>query len=429
MDSRLVKPGDVFVALATENNDGHHFVADAFEAGALSAIVAVKKQDMLSPTLQKKVIAAANPLTALHRLARLYRQYLGIPIVALTGSSGKTTTRNCISWVLSQHCTVGETHGNWNNTIGVPLSILRFRGNEDIGILECGANHVGEIGELSRIIRPSVGCITNIGYGHIGLFGSLTATTEAKFELVRGLSRRGYLLLNGDDRRLRKKAMQSGYRTVYFGLSRKCDVRATDLRVIPKKGIRFVHDDVEYAMPVCGRHFVYSALPALYFGKQYGMNPPQLQQALQSWHPVALRGGIERKASIDFIVDCYNANPSSMQHALQMLADNAQTHQRVAVLGDMLELGKYTTRCHRMIGTLCARLGLRSLITVGAHAREIAQSAQRSGMKSTQIYSCDTACEAVAVFRKAVRRADTVLLKASRGVGLEYLFEHFSGKR
>jgi len=206
-DSRKVARGDVFVAIATEKDDGHRYVRAAFAAGASAAIVAKGAQVECTPADRRKLIAVADPLRAVQRIAARYRQELDILLIGVTGSSGKTTTRSFIAAVLQTAFPVGETYTNWNNHIGVPLSLLRFSGEEWAGVIEMGANHTGEISVLSKVAQPDIAVITNIGYAHLGLFGSLAATTRAKFEIADGLTKKdGFLLLNGDDPRIVKHA-------------------------------------------------------------------------------------------------------------------------------------------------------------------------------------------------------------------------------
>jgi UDP-N-acetylmuramoyl-tripeptide--D-alanyl-D-alanine ligase len=425
-DSRKVTPGDVFVAIATENDDGHRYVGAAFAAGAAAAIISRRESVKCMAQDRKKLIKVIDPLHAVQRIATLYRRNLGILLIAVTGSSGKTTTRNFIASVLKTALPVGETYTNWNNHIGVPLSILRFTGRELAGVIEMGANHRGEISVLSKIAEPDVGLITNIGYAHLGLFGSLAGTTHAKFEIVDGFNRNnGFLLLNGDDGRLVAHARTIKVPTVYFGLSAESDVRAENVRFDLRRGLEFTVDKSEFRLQVAGRHFIYSALPAIFLGRRCGIPDTTIAKALAAQKPFDMRGTVEKRKDVTFIVDCYNANPSSMKNAVAMLADMADPGRRVAVVGDMLELGKYAKRLHHELGAMLVDGGVQKIIAAGQFAGDVADGAMKAGMVPKKIFTVTNAKEAAAMAKRTVKPGEVVLLKGSRGVHLETVLEKF----
>lgn len=429
-DSRHIASGDIFLALKTENNDGHQFIDAAFKAGASAAIASKKAHFSVSPRYRNRIIYVNNPLKAIQRAARSYRKALGILMIGITGSSGKTTTRSFIAQVLRQSFAVGETWSNWNNHIGVPLSILKFAGNEWLGVIEMGANHSGEIHQLSSIARPDIAVITNIGYAHVGLFGSLTKTTEAKFEIIDGMNKRkGFLLINGDDSRLVAHAKKSGFPTLSFGCSRRCSIVAESIKVDPEQGIHFHVDGMPFTMKMPGRHFIYSALPAIFMGRRCGLSDNDIACALASIEPVALRGTVEPIGDTECIVDCYNANPSSMESALDYLNDVAEKRRKVAVLGEMLELGRYTKQQHKRLGTVAAHHNVDRLIAVGPSAALIALGAQIGGMSTRTVQICDNADDAVRIARSVIKPGDTVLLKGSRGVQLEKIYNAMKEQR
>jgi UDP-N-acetylmuramoyl-tripeptide--D-alanyl-D-alanine ligase len=425
-DSRKVTKGDVFLAIATGNDDGHRYVRAAFRAGAAAAIVGKKAIVDCDPVDRKKLIVVDDPLRAVERAAAKYRKELDILLIGITGSSGKTTTRSFIASVLKQGFPVGETYTNWNNHIGVPLSILRFEGTEWAGVIEMGANHENEIGPLSKIAAPDIAVITNIGYAHVGLFGSLAATTRAKFEIAVGLNKKdGFLLLNGDDDRLVAASRRLGRKTVLFGTSSRCDVRPERVEFHPERGLSFILDGCEFHLPVPGRHFLYSALPAIFLGRRCGIPDERIASALAAQKPLALRGGIERKLSAAFIVDCYNANPSSMKSAIATLVEIAPPKHRVAIVGDMRELGRYSKKLHIELGVLLAESKVDRVIAVGEFAREVAAGAKKGGMPSRRIVTAMNAVDAVVLAKKKVSKSDVVLIKGSRGIHLETVFENF----
>jgi UDP-N-acetylmuramoyl-tripeptide--D-alanyl-D-alanine ligase len=424
-DSRKVTKGDVFVALKSERDDGHRFVNAAFAAGAAAVIVDRRTHVECAPRDARKLIAVDDPLVAVQRVAARYRKELGILIVGVTGSSGKTTTRSFVAAVLKSALPVGETYTNWNNHIGVPQSILRFTGGEWAGVIEMGANHEGEISVLSKIVRPDIALITNIGYAHVGLFGSLAATTRAKFEIVDGLAPEGFLLCNGDDPRLVAGARKRGVRTEYFGLSPRCKIRPSEVSFDAAHGLSFVLDGQKFRLEVPGRHFLYSALPAVFLGRRCGIPDDRIAQALAAQRPVALRGTVVDKHGIRFIVDCYNANPSSMKSAIGALLDLAGKRKKVAVVGDMLELGSHAKRLHRELGRSLAENGIKKVVAVGDWAGAVADGALAAGMKPERIRTAQKAEAAAGIVKRFVAPGEMVLLKGSRGMHLETVLEQW----
>ncbi|MBD3346987.1 MAG: UDP-N-acetylmuramoyl-tripeptide--D-alanyl-D-alanine ligase [Chitinivibrionales bacterium] len=424
-DSRKVGSGDLFIALKTRNDDGHRYVESAFAAGATAAVVAAKNKKSFPARIQKKLIAVPDPLKALQRMAQAYRKELGILMIGLTGSNGKTTTRNAIAHVLERGYPVGTTAGNFNNHIGVPLSILSFTGKEWLGVIEMGANHVREIHTLSMIVKPDIALITNIGYAHVGLFKSLENTTTAKFEIVDGLNKRnGFLMINGDDHRLFKRAQELGIQTTSYGFSSRCTVRATSYELLSANRARFEVEGHRFTLPMPGRHFVYSALPAIILARRLGIDRTDVVDALQEISPVSLRGVIRKKKNATFVLDCYNANPSSMKAGLQLLDDIAAKSEKVAIVGDMLELGSASNRLHKQLGKLVYDSGVKRALAVGEYADSIAEGAVKAGMKAKNIATARSAEEALDRARKIIKPGNAVLVKGSRRVHLETVFEN-----
>jgi UDP-N-acetylmuramoyl-tripeptide--D-alanyl-D-alanine ligase len=425
-DSRMIKPGDVFVAIATDKNDGHRFVGAAFAAGAAAAIVDKRATIECTAGDRAKLIAVADPLAAVQRAAARYRREIGCLIIGVTGSSGKTTTRRFIAAALGSIFPVCETWSNWNNHLGVPLSILRFKGDEWAGVIEMGANHTGEISVLSKIARPDIAVVTNIGYAHAGLFGTLSNTARAKFEILDGLNKKeGFLLANGDDKRVVAEAKRSGIKSVYFGCSRTCSVHPDRVRFDPAAGLDFEVDGYAFHLNARGRHFLYSALPAIYLGRRCGVPDEKIASSLAAVKPLDMRGAIGKKKRVAFIVDCYNANPSSMKSAIEQLVAMAAPRRRMAVVGDMLELGRNAPRLHRELGTLLVKNGVRKIVAVGEFADEVAKGAVKADPGMNGLAAVKTAAEAVAPLHAMVAPGDIVLLKGSRGVHLETVYENF----
>jgi len=387
-------------------------------------VVAASRLGSIDASLHNRLIVVDDPLGATQKAATEYRRELGIPIVGLTGSSGKTTTRSMVSAVLRSALTVGETQGNLNNHIGVPITLLGFNGSEQVGVIEMGANHEHEIRTLTGIARPDVACITNIGYAHIGFFKSLAGTLAAKWEIVEGL--RGddsIVLLNGDDGRLVSRAKSCSHRVVLFGTSKRCQVRADGVRLLPSNHVAFSVDGHGFELSLAGRHFVYCALPAIFLGRHFGISDSAIATALAAFTPLSMRGAVEQKNGMSFILDCYNANPSSMQAALQLLADVAGTRRSVAIVGDMLELGRHATRLHQDLGRRLAARNVGAVVAVGAQASRVAEGATRAGMAAASIHTAASSTDAVAIVKDILKPGDTVLLKGSRGIHLESVYE------
>lgn len=426
MDHRKISPGDVFVALKGEQRDGHQFIASAFQAGACAAIVSKDSVDGIPQDYRDKLIIVADPLKAIQKMAAQYRTHLGIPIIAITGSNGKTTTRNFISHILSSQYTVGTSRGNWNNHIGVPLSILRFTPQMQVGVVELGANHAKEIDVLTRMVKPDIALLTNIGYAHIGNFGSLKKTTDIKFEIVNGMDpRKGVLIINGDDARLVQKSKKYSFKTITFGINTPCTLRAENISVQKNGETRFSVFDTMYQLSIPGRHFIYSALPAIYLAYHFNVPERNIVEAIYSFKPDQLRGGIKEKRGVTFIVDCYNANPSSMTHAITLLVDYAKDKRKCAVVGDMLELGEFTESLHEQLGYQIAKAGIAQVCIVGNNAKHVVAGAEKGGMKSSAIHCASDTETAVNIAREIFHDNDVVLLKGSRAVALEKVFEQF----
>jgi UDP-N-acetylmuramoyl-tripeptide--D-alanyl-D-alanine ligase len=424
MDSRKLRHGDVFVALrGSDGNDGHAYVESALRSGAVAAIVARDKAQNFRAGVRKKLIRVDDPLRAIRAMAARRRAELGIPIIAVTGSNGKTTTRQFITSVLRKRLAVGETFSNWNNEIGVPLSLLRFDEQCEVGVLELAANHLGEISPMSRMVKPDIVIITNIGTAHIGYFKTLANTTRAKFEIVDGLRSRGVVLLNGDDARLRREASRRGLPATYFGFGPRCDMRARDMEAT-REGAAFLVDGIRYAAPVLGRHFIYSALPAIWCGRRFGVAESDIREALQALRIDPLRGAVAEKNGVTFIVDCYNANPSSMKSAIDSLVQLADAGRAGAIVGDMNELGAQSQKRHRELGERLAKAGVRKILAIGACAEAIAAGVRANGA-AVRMATAPDAETGTGAAREMFTRGDTVLVKGSRSVGLEKVYGEF----
>ena len=433
IDSRHTSPGCAFLALTGERSDGHEFCSTALERGARALIVSRETESLgaviaLACEREAVIVRVADGLGALQDLAAYHRSRLKCEVVGITGSTGKTTTKDFVQAALENSLRVVCTEGNRNNELGVPLTILRAGIDTDVLIVEMGMRAEGEISALCEIARPLLGLITNVGTSHIEMLGSQDAVARAKGELVRCLPSGGCAFLNGDDAFTDIIAGWSSAPVIRWGLSGSCEVSATDVTVDAEGRPSFTlvapQGSARIELPVPGRHNVYNALAAAAIGLHLGVSPEAIGTGLAAAELSAMRMQVFESASgITVINDAYNANPVSMRAAIETLSDMQTSGQRVAVLGDMAELGSLTEVAHFRIGEQVARLPIDVLVTVGPRAERIAQGARAEGMPSAQVRACAEAPEAVEVLDDLLTTGDVVLVKASRVMGLEAIAE------
>ncbi len=412
-DSRLVGPGQLFVALKGVR-DGHDFIPGAMEKGAAAALG--ERQIPGVP-----MIVADDSLRALGDIARGYRQTLSARVVGVTGSVGKTTTKEMIAAVLETGFITRKTEKNFNNDIGLPMTVLDLRQDTEAAVIEMGMNHFGEISYLTRIARPELAVITNIGTMHIENLGSREGICRAKLEILEGLPASGAVILNGDEPLLR--AADTGRRTLYFGFGEGCDLRAENVR--EEEGeTRFTAVSAdgafEIVLPVEGRHNVYNALAAALVGRTLGLTDGQIAAGLAAFRNTGERQNIYEKNGYTVISDCYNAGPESMAAALSILARRKTDGRRIAVLSDMLELGDHGPAAHETVGALAA--GCADLVlTYGPLS---ALTAAAAGEKGRHF---DTREELAEALRGLARPGDALLFKGSHGMHVEKVLELFFG--
>ncbi|HEY1241101.1 MAG TPA: UDP-N-acetylmuramoyl-tripeptide--D-alanyl-D-alanine ligase [Bryobacteraceae bacterium] len=414
VDTRTQNAGDVFFALRGPNFDGHDFVPPALAKGA-SAVVVERSSGA------DRELVVSDSLIALQRLASWARDQWSGRVIGVTGSAGKTTTKDAIAHLLSGEFAVGKTVGNLNNHVGVPLSILRLPDESRVGVLEMGMNHAGEIRTLAEIARPEIGVVTNVGYAHVEAFDSIEGVAAAKRELIEGLPRDGVAVLNGDDPRVCQFRDVHPGPSVTFGFSECAEVRAEAL-ALNGEVTRFRVGGEEFETTLAGRHGIMNLLAAIAVARVLGIAPAKLTGAVRSFTAGKMRGERMDWNGIAIWNDCYNSNPEAARAMLDVLSQTP-AERRIAVLGEMLELGHASEELHRQVGRYAAEKGIDFLIGVRGFARAMINAAVGAGIPESAAIFFEDAGEAGAALREMARPGDAILLKGSRGVRVERVLE------
>jgi UDP-N-acetylmuramoyl-tripeptide--D-alanyl-D-alanine ligase len=415
VDSRTIAPGDLYFALRGPSHNGHDYVEEAIRKGAAGVVVDHPIDGV------RNALVVKDTLGALQSLAGWARKRWGGQVIGVTGSAGKTTTKDAIAHLLAAEMKVGKTIGNLNNHVGLPLSILRLPDDCRVAALEMGMNHSGEIRALAEIAGPNVGVVTNVGYAHTEYFDSIEGVAAAKRELIEALPQDGVAVLNADDPRV------AGFRAEHalacsktFGFSEAADVRATHLELAPDHS-RFQLDGVQFEIPLAGRHGVMNALAAIAVAGVYGIPPQSLAERARTLESGKMRGERMEKNGITILNDCYNANPEAVRAMVDVLGATP-ARRRVAVLGEMLELGRSAEPLHREVGSYVAEHGIDVLIGIRGASRHMVDEAVRAGMSGAAYFFEDPGT-AGDFLRRLAREGDAVLFKGSRGVAVEKAME------
>jgi len=424
-DSRTVRRGDLFVALTGERFEGHRFVAEALRNGAVGALV----QHGFKLPGTALLIEVDEPLRAFQNLALAHRRRFDIPVVAVSGSNGKTTTKDMIAAILSERFVTLKTDGNLNNHIGVPQTLLRLTARHQAAVIEMGISGQGDMARLCEIAEPTHGVLTNIGEAHLETLGDVRAVARAKGEMLDALPEAGTAVLNADDAFYGDLCARAHGPVRSFGFSRKADVRALHVEALAlssttvRLAVRGRARPFSISLAIGGAHNVSNALAAVAAALTVGVGERAIRAGLSRYRPAAMRSQARRWQGVTVLQDCYNANPVSMRAALRWLTESKGTGRAIAVLGDMLELGGATHQAHRDIGAEVARLGTDYLVTVGALASEITQGAVGAGMPSNHVVAAKDHDAVAARLRGILRKGDVVLLKGSRGARMELVWE------
>lgn len=420
IDSRSVAAGDVFFAIQGDRFDGHAFLPAVFSAGAAAAVVSERVEKAGGPLLKVN-----DTIAALQQLARRVRDEWKKPLVAVTGSAGKTSTKDIIAELLSVRFQVGKTIGNFNNHIGLPLSLLRLPEAAQVAVIEMGMNHAGEIRQLAAIARPQMGVITNVGYAHVEAFESIEGVAAAKRELIEALPNEGVAILNADDWRV--LAFQEHYagRVLTYGTSAAAALRAEAL-VMGTQGSSFRVNGVSFETRLAGRHAVLNILAGLAVAHEFEIPLKELEGAVRQLTPGKMRGERREVRGATVLNDSYNSNPEAARAMVDVLMEEP-AKRRVAVLGEMRELGNWTEPLHRELGRYVAERGVDLLIGVGGACREMVEESIKAGMRERCALFFEDADQAGDFLREHLRAGDALLFKGSRGTRVEKALAKMEG--
>jgi len=435
IDSRTLIPGDLFFAIIGPNFDGHDFIIEAFRKGAVGAVICKGANTLLQNEQigkNKIIIEVKDTLSALQDWSKRYNDKFSTFNICVTGSNGKTTTKEIIAHILSQKFLLLKSSGNYNNEIGIPLTLLQLNKSHKLLVTEMGMRGLGEIKTLTNFITPDLAVLTNIGEAHIGLLGSKDNIFKAKSELLQSLGKDGIAVINRDDFYFLKAWEIVKDKKVYtFGIENKSDFMADNIRLVSDKGMIFslvVHNDIskEIYFPLLGRHNIYNALAAAAAAFALGIELDLIERCLSSFKPLDLHMQLSNfYKGIKILNDSYNASPLSVKSALETLVEVAQKNRKIAILGDMLELGEKADFYHREIGKKTVKLSIDILITVGPEGKIIAQSSKEEGMSKERVFSFEKNGK-INLAKKLLsltKPGDFILLKGSREMKMEEILE------
>ena len=427
-DTRQINKGDVYIGIKGENFDGNTLYEEALKHGAKVCILEniEIKSDIKEKFKDRTIIIVEDTIKALKELAEYKRKMYDIPVIAVTGSVGKTSTKDILASVISKKYNVLKTEGNLNNQIGLPLTILKLK-NHTAMVVEMGMSKLGEIRTLTNIAKPTIAVITNVGTAHIGNLGSRQNILKAKLEILEGMDKDGTLVINNDNDMLcewNKKNVQ--YKVATFGIDNKSDFMAKQINLQEYSSVFFVsfnNEEQKVTVPIGGKHFVYNALCAICVGQLVGIPKEDILDGIKKFELTKNRMEIKKnKNNVTIINDCYNANYDSMKAAIEYLS-KMHSRRKIAILGDMLELGEYSKKLHEKVGEEVAKNKIDILVTVGKEAINIMNIAIQNGMKKENTYHYNDNQEAIKKIKEIIQPEDTFLIKASNGMHFNKIVE------
>ena len=420
-DTRVIKEGMLFVALIGDSFDGNNYVQQAVDAGAVGCVVS---KEVKADT---NLILVEDTTKALGQIAKYHKERFGVPFVGVTGSVGKTTTKDMISCALSAKFNVLKTQKNFNNHIGLPLTLLRLRDEHEIGVVEMGMSGFGEIDYLASLAKPDVAVFTNIGLSHVEKLGSRENILKAKSEILDHLSADGIVVYCADDDLLVTLKGKTGHKYISYGIENKdADYIATNItadEISTKFDVSENGKTYRVQIPILGEHNIKNALAAFIVARHFGAEPEAVIEALKEFVPGKMRQNILHANGITVINDCYNASPSSAEAGLKIL-NQLNGERKIAVLGDMLEMGDLSDYAHRLVGKYVVDFGADFLVTVGTKSGAIAEGAIENGFAPENAANFETNAQAIEFLDKFIQKGDIVLVKASRSMKLEEISEH-----
>ncbi len=422
-DSRDIKPGECFFAISGESFDGHNFIADVFNKGAACAVAS---KDVKNVPPEKIILKVKDTIAALGDFAAVYRKLSNFKVVAITGSVGKTTTRQIAYEVLRRHFRAHTAPKNFNNNIGLPLTLLGADEKDEIVLNELGTDHPGEIAPLSKIAQPDIAVVTTVAPAHLEGFGNIEAILEEKLSILRGLKQNGVLIINGDSDLLVSACRNKKIKFASFGKAAGCDIQAQNIRCEGDSS-RFTIDGTEVVLPLPGPGNVKNALAAFAICRQFKITAKDFAEGVKTLNAVPMRTELLKIGSVTIINDCYNANPISMKNALDILANfgkaSKQNGRLVFICGDMAELGKQSENLHRQLGEHAAKTGVDVLLAVGKFAETVAETVKRTAKNHPETKCFPDTVSVCNNLEKFVKDSDIVLVKGSRASKLETVTE------
>ena len=428
-DTRTLEEKNLFVALIGENFDGHDYLDKAANRGAAGLLIRIDHQEKLRSTPETlPAIGVGDTLEAYGEIAGHWRRRFNIPVIAITGSSGKTTTKEMVAAIFSRTMKTLKTEGNLNNQVGLPFTLLGLESGHQIAVLEMGTNSPGEILKLAKIAKPDIGLITNIGPAHVEGLGSLNAIAQEKGSLWKAMSGQGTAIVNNDDPLVASIADEWNGKRVTFGMENKSDITARHIKTVGPKGVRFDlccgDETVPVFLTAVGNHNIKNALAAAATGHSLGLSLQEMAAGLADFRPIAGRTQIVRLANeIHLLMDTYNANPYSVAEALKTLRDLHGSNKAIAILGDMLELGETAEKWHYEIGSIVAKSTIDFLFLKGNLTKYLAQGAIQNGFPNEKIFFFENPAEVVSRLLHVLDDGDWMLIKGSRKMKMEAVAE------
>lgn len=423
-DTRKISEGVLFIAFKGERFNGEDFVGEALAKGAAGVMVSTDFKGDIE-NLAGTVLAVPDTLTSYQQLGKAHREKFNIPVVAITGSNGKTTTKDLTAAVLSARGSVAKTQANFNNEIGIPLTLLSIEKEHMAAVVEIGMRGLHQIEKLAPLVEPTIGIVTNVGETHIELLGSVENIAKAKGELVEAIPAGGTVILNNDNEYVAKMRakVKEGVRVNTFGIDNAADVRGGNIRTAENRTtftVAYAGKQIDYTIAMVGRHNVYNALAAISVGLVLGFSADEIQQGLDNLEATKMRFELKKVKGYNVINDAYNASPMSMSAAINTVAE-LTSGRKIAVVGDMLELGDFAVSAHKKVGQELAAKKFTAVITRGKMGEYIAKGAREGGI--AMVYACDSHEQAADRLKEILLPNDTILFKGSRGMQMDKIID------